>query len=207
MNVKNIMTDAVDEFFINFLEKEGYTIKKISYNNINLEDNDSRIVDIYYFSKSEIYVQIFDRNHTCLFEKECHNTPENILKELSNMLIENNVFTKNNEKTSIVQVTKDNSQCGNCIRPRICSLIDNEEIGWCEECSQCIHCNTGARIEYRVNWTVGCDRDPTRLSTEACKNCSEIIPESNDCDCSRSARMKTLQLYYWSSAEDHHIAV
>lgn len=85
--------------------------------------------------------------------------------------------------------------CYNCVSPAICFLEHDEEVGWCERCSQCPNC--GEPFYARVFWTVGCDENPTRLRKDVCKSCVNITPDKEECQCSQSARMKIIKYYRW----------
>ena len=85
--------------------------------------------------------------------------------------------------------------CFNCISPRVCFLEDNEEVGWCERCSQCPNCSKPFYV--RVSWTVGCEGNPTRLRKDVCETCEKTTPDDEECPCSQTARMKTIKYYVW----------
>ncbi len=92
------------EFFISFLEDRGYNIIQTRFCNIHLKD-DNMLVHLYYFSKSEFNIRIYDLSSTD--ERDCdnyqylypvidinfHDSPENILSLLQKTLDENNIHT------------------------------------------------------------------------------------------------------------------
>ena len=80
-----------DIYFRNFLLSRGYIIDKISYARIILEDDNGGWVDIYHYSISQVHVRIFDSDNDCIFDKEFHDFPKDVLRQMSDTLLDNNV--------------------------------------------------------------------------------------------------------------------
>ena len=100
--------------------------------------------------------------------------------------------------------------CYGCIKPRICTLRDEndetvtstvdtyngevtEKIGWCEKCSRCKRCREEKRkppnkVTRRIYWTVGCPASAVGEFTLYSDVCDDHHSVEKDCLCSYTAR-------------------
>jgi hypothetical protein len=93
-------------------------------------------------------------------------------------------------------------QCENCTNPRICTLIDKPEIGWCQECNFCNLCKN-APCQYRVEWDVQCQFE-LRLCRDVCENCLDQTPNPEDCACAKTSHNRTVHEYSYSENKMLH---
>lgn len=89
-------------------------------------------------------------------------------------------------------------QCENCIKPRVCYLQSNPEIGWCEECCKCRKCRE-ENIKSRIEWDILIDScgNTHRLCKDVCSDCEKKVPYENDCQCSKSANNRSVHNYIY----------
>ncbi len=101
--------------------------------------------------------------------------------------------------------------CVNCIKKRVCYLVDNNgatvvedvdgandivykpEVGWCAECNICPERDCQQPYAYRVEWSVGCEHNAHRLYRDVCTKHANTTPSG--CACSETAHDKQLQSY------------
>lgn len=87
------------------------------------------------------------------------------------------------------------SQCENCTNRRICTLIDNSEVGWCQECNDCSLCGV-LPVAYRVEWAIDCNFQ-LRLCEDVCEQCVDKTPNNDDYQCAKTSKNRTVHLYHY----------